>query len=256
MMEKSRVIAAALIAAFTVTSVHAFTWPSMSRKGEIDSAAVEPTSPTTAAPVILRISVQDHLVLDKVETRQFFTTFIIKIYWKEPPAASSASGPTLHQESLGTLDKGKYRILLQSYCEGRLADSAQISFEVKEASTPGSGSTLDDVWVTPQVLTTASTATVHVTGHWPTAGYSRPIAMIQHSGRMITINLHWNRPKGAVAQVVTPYDYEAPVRLISAGTYTVRVFVHLDGQKVDAAEITFEVTPGSNGGWPWGFGNY
>lgn len=192
--------------------------------------------------------------MDKVETRQLFTTFIVKIYWKKPPASSAASGPTLHQESLGTLPEGKYRVLLQSYYEGRPAGGTQVAFEVTTAPTPGASSTLDDVWVTPGVLTTSDTATVHVAGHWPTAGYSRSIAIIQHSGRMVVVNLHWNSPKSdVVAQVVTHYDYEAPVRVRHAGTYTVLVRIHLDGQKVDSAEITFEVdaVAGAGNGWPW-----
>ncbi len=254
MMGRSRFITAALIAALAVTSVHAFTWPSISRHGAIESASVEPSSPTTLTPVILHMAVQGDLVLDRVETRALFTTLLVKVYWKESPASSAASGPTLHAESLGTLDKGRYRVFLQSYCEGRVAGSRQVSFEVKEAPAPGSG-TLDEVWVTPDVLTTADRATVHVKGHWPTAGYSRTIAMTQHSSRNIMINLHWTSPRGPVAQVVTPYSYDAPIRLSSAGTYTVFVFVHLNGRQVDSAQMTFEVTDDGNGGWPWDFGN-
>jgi len=254
MMGRSRFITAALIAAFAVTSVQAFTWPSISRQGAIESASVEPSNPVTSTPVMLHMAVQGDLVLDRVETRAFFTTMIVKVYWKESSVTGTGSGPTVHAESLGTLDKGRYRVFLQSYCEGRLAGSRHVSFEVKEAPGPGAG-TLDDVWVTPNVLSAGETATVHVKGHWPTAGYSRTIALAQHSSRNIMINLHWTSPKGPVAQVVTPYDYEAPVRLSSAGTYTVYVFVHLDGRQVDSAQMTFEVTDDGNGGWPWSFGN-
>ncbi len=254
MMERSRFVTALLLAAVAATSVHAFTWPSFSRPGTIEEAFVEPAVPTTAEPVILHMAAQGDLIFDRVEMRAFFTTFIIKVYWDELPVAIPGPGPTFHAESLGTLEKGRYRILLQSYCGGRLAGSRQIAFEVKEAPGPGA-STLDEVSVTPAAPIKGGAAIVHVKGHWPTAGYSRTIALTQYSSRNVMINLHWNSPRGPVAQVVTPYTYDTPIRLGSAGTYTVYVFVHLDGRQVDSAQMTFEVADNGGTGWPVTIGN-
>jgi len=254
MMDKSRFATALLIAVIAATSVHAFTWPSFARPGAIEEAFVEPSVPTDGQEVLLHMAVEGDLLFDRIETRAFFTTLIVKVYWQEAPVPAPGPGPTFHAESLGTFERGRYRIFLQSYCEGRLAGSRQIAFEVKEAPGPGA-STLDEVSVTPAAPIKGGVATVHVKGHWPTAGYSRTIALTQYSSRNVMINLHWNSPRGPVAQVVTPYTYDAPIRLGSAGTYTVYVFVHLDGRQVDSAQITFEVADNGATGWPLTIGN-
>lgn len=255
MMGKSQIITAALIAVVTIASVHSTPLSAASRQGAIDSAYVEPTSPTTAEPVVLHVSVQDHLQLDRVDTRRIGNTFVVRVYWQEPPADSTGSGPTDCQESLGTLPKGKYNVLIHSSCERLLAGTARVSFEVTEAPAPGSGDSIEDVWVTPDAPTTGGAATVHVSGHWPTSGYSMPVAMTQSSGHTSTVDLYWSSPRGPVAYVVTPYHYEAALRLYTSGTHTVRARVYLDGRLADTAEMSFEVTPGSDDddGWPWNF---
>ena len=254
MMGKSQIITAALIAIVAIASVHSTPLSPASRQGAIDSAYVEPTSPTTAEPVVLHVSVQDDLQLDKVETQQIGNMFMVRIYWKEPPAGSAGAGPTDCQESLGTLAEGKYRVLIQSRCERMLAGTAQVSFEVKAASAPGSGESIEDVWVTPDAPTTSDVATVHVSGHWPTSGYSMPVSMTRSSGRFVTIDLYWRSPQDVAADVVTPFHYETPLRLYTPGTHTVSARVYLDGRLVDTAEMSFEVTPGNdNDGWPWNF---
>lgn len=252
MMARSHIIAAALIVALTVTSVHSLTLPSISRKGAIDTAYVQPTKPTTIGSVTLHVSVKDHLLLDRFDVRQIGKTFIVRVYWNEPPASSTASSPTNKPTSLGTLSEGKYRVLIQSYCEGRLAGTAQVSFEVKAAGAAGSIDTIDEVWVTPEAPTTSDAATVHVSGHWPTAGYSRHVALTRLSGQTVTVDLYWSSPEGAAAFVITPYDYNAPLRLVQPGTYTVQVRVFLDGYLADSAQIAVQVAPGSDDdGWSW-----
>jgi len=240
-MERSRVIAAALIAVLTVTSVHSLTLPSAFRKGAIDEAYVEPIHPTPTDPVALHISVQDHLLLDRVDVRQIGTTFTVRVYWQEPAAGNTTSGPTDEQIALGTLGEGRYRVLIQSYCANRLAGTAHVSFEVRSESAPGSNGTIDDVSVTPEAPVAGERVTVHLSGHWPTAGYVRHIGMTRLSGRSITLDLYWNSPHGPVAQVITPYEYETPVRLYIPGTYTVKARVYLDRRLVDSAQTTFEV---------------
>jgi len=254
-MGRPQFTTAVLLAILTLTSVHSLTLPSLSRKGAIDSTYVQPTNPTTAAPVVLHVSVQDQLVLDRFDVRQIGKTFTVRVYWKEPPADSTSSGPTTEGTSLGALSEGKYRALIQSYCEGRLAGTAQVSFKVKAGAASGSIDTIDDVWVTPEAPTTSDAAIVHVSGHWPTAGYTRHVAMTRLSGQTIAVDLYWSSPQGEVAFVVTPYDYEAPLRLFHPGTYAVQVRVFLDGSLADSAELTLEVAPGSDDdGWLWIFG--
>ena len=184
---------------------------------------------------------KDYLLLDRFDVRQIGTTFTVRVYWNEPPAGSTTSGPMNEGTSLGTLSEGKYRALIQSYCEGRLADTAQASFEVKAAGAAGPIDTIDAVWMTPEALTTSDAATVHVSGHWPTAGYSRHVALTQLSGQTVTVDLYWSSPEGAVAFVVTPYEYEAPLSLIHPETYTVKVRIFLDGILADSDQIEVPV---------------
>lgn len=255
-MARSHIMAATLIVALTVTSAHSLTLPSASRKGAIDSAYVQPTNPTTVGVVTLHVSVKDYLLLDRFDIRQIGKTFTVRVYWNEPPAGTTTSGPTNKGTSLGTLSEGKYRVLIQSYCERRLAGTAQASFEVKAAGAAGPIDTIDEVWMTPEAPTTSDAATVHVSGHWPTAGYSRHVALTRLSGQTVTVDLYWSSPEGPVAFVITPYDYEAPLSLVHTGTYTVQVRIFLDGTLADSAQIAVQVAPGSNDGWSWDLWNW
>ena len=224
----------------------------MTRKGTISSATVEPTEPTSNTPVTLHVSTPDYLLLDRFDVKQIGKTFTVRVYWNEPAEGSAASGPTDASTLLGTLAKGKYRVMIQSYCGRFLGGSATVSFEVTEGAT--SIETIDDVWVTPEAPTTSETVTLHVAGHWPTAGYSQYVAVTRLSGKSVNVALYWNSPEGAAADVITPYDYVTPLRLMLAGTYTINVRVFLDERQVDTEEATVDVVMGAgdNNGWPWG----
>jgi len=252
-MGRSHIMAAALIAAIAVTSVYSLSLPSLSRKGAIDSATVEPTSPTTAGPVTLHVSVAGPLLLDRFDIRQIGKTLTIRVYWKE--LSEAGAGPTEETIPLGILSEGRHRVLLQSYCENRLGGTAQLSFEVTAASSSGVLETLDDVWVTPADPTTSDFATVHVSGHWPTAGFARTVTLTRLNGHTFNADLYWTSPEDGAAYVVTPYDYEAGFRPVFAGTYAVQVRIFLDGVLVDSASLNFDVIPDADEdtGWPWNF---
>lgn len=253
MMERSRIMTAALIAALTVTAGYSLTLPSSTRKGTIASATVEPTAPTTNSPVTLHISTPDYLLLDHFDVKQIGKTFTVRVYWNEPAEGSTGSGPTNVSTPLGTLAKGRYRVIIQSYSGRFMGGSATVSFEVTEAGSSISIETIDDVWITPEAPTTSETVILHVAGHWPTAGYSQYVAVTRLSGTTVNVALYWTSPEEAAADVITPYDYATPLRLMLAGTYTVNVRVFLDERQVDAEEIHVDVVTGTgdNDGWPW-----
>jgi hypothetical protein len=249
-MGRTQLTAAVLIAMLTITSVHSLTLPSMNRKGAIDSATVEPTSPTTAGDVVLHVTVTDDLVLDRFDVRQIGKTFTVRVYWNEP--GTPGAGPTHETTSLGTLEEGKYRVMVQSFCENRFAGTAQLTFEVTVAGTGGPAETIDEIRTNPANPTTSGTTTLHVEGHWASAGYVRNVAATQQVGTNISVDLYWESPAEAAAAVVTPYDFATPLQLAFAGTYTARVRVFLDNNLIDSGELTFEVTQGNNGdGWSW-----
>lgn len=250
-MKKSRVLACLLLALALTTAAQSLTLPMLERKGMIESLYVEPDSPTTAAPVVLHVTVAEVLEVDRVETNRIGSTFMVKVYWTEPSAGTLAIAPGHAQESLGLLAKGTYRVFVQSLYEGRLVGSKQMSFQVAEVASPPEGNVIDEVWVTPENPTTSDNALVHVSGTWPTAGYAQPLSMMRLSGRTAYVDLYWEKPQGGVAQVVTPFTYDGPLRLALAGTYTVRVRIYLDGQLMDFEEISVEVAQGDSSGWNW-----
>jgi len=251
-MGKHRVIVCALLALAGTAAAQSITLPSLVRKGAIETLAVEPTEPTTASTVVLRATVVDALNLIRAETQRIGTTFMVKIYWSEQTAGSSSSQSGLCREPLGKLAKGTYFAIVQSFCDGRLAGSKQLSFKVVEAPEPTMQDVIYDVWVTPQNPTTSDNTVVNVYGKWPTGGYAQPISMARLSGQTGTVDLYWEAPQGPVNQSVTPFHYDVPLKMALAGTYTIRVRVYLDGQLVDWEEISVDVAEGSGGsGWPW-----
>ncbi len=253
MMERSPIVTTALIAILIVTAGYGLTLPSSMRKGTISSVTIDPTEPTTNGPVTLHISTPDYLLLDHSDVKKIGNTFTVRIYWNEPAEGSTGAGPTSASIQLGTLVKGKYRVVIQSYCGRSLGGSAQVPFDVVDAGSSISIHTIDDVWVVPEAPTTSETLDLHVAGHWPTAGYSQYLALTRLSGTAVYVALYWTRPAEAAADVVTPYDFTTPLRLRLPGAYTIRVRVFLDEQQVDSAEITVNVVmgTGSDGGWPW-----
>jgi hypothetical protein len=250
-MEKSKVIACLWLSLVVTATAQSLTLSSLAVKGAIQTLSVEPVEPTTASPVTLRATVAEPLDLDRVETQRIGSTFLVKIYWSEPPAGSLASEPGLCREPLGTLAKGSYHVIVQSFCGSRLAGSKQLSFKVTEAPSPAMGTVIDEVWVTPEDPTTSDNTVVHVSGSWPTAGYAQPVSMTRLSGQIANIDLYWEKPQGSVALVVTPFTYNVPLKLALAGTYTIRTRVYLDGQLVDWEEISVEVIRSGGSDWTW-----
>lgn len=253
-MDKVRIITGLLLAMAAVTTAQSITFPSLQRKGAIEEVYVSPTTPTTAAPVVLHVTVADALKVDRIEKQQIGSMYMIRIYWTEPSAGSYVFGAGHAQESLGVLAKGTYRLFIQSLCNNLLAGSKQLSFEVVDAPTPTPITMLDvidNVWVTPYHPTTSETAVIHVAGTWPTAGYVLSVSITRLAGRDITVDLYWTAPQDAVAQVETPFTYESPVKLNIAGTYVVHVRVYLAGQLVDSHETSVEAKEDNGTGWSW-----
>lgn len=248
-MGKHQVIVCALLALAGTAAAQSITLPSLVRKGAIETLAVEPTEPTTASTVVLRATVADALSLIRAETQRIGSTFMVKIYWSEPSVGNASSG--VCREPLGKLAKGTYFAIVQSFCDGHLAGSKQLSFKVAEAPTPPVWKAIYDVWVTPQNPTTSDNTVVNVYGKWPTGGYSQTASLARLSGRTGTVDLYWEAPQGSVDQAVTPFYYGASLKMALAGTYTIRVRVYLDGQLVDWEEISVEVAEGGGNTWPW-----
>ncbi len=252
-MDKIRVSLGLLLVTAAVATAQSITFPSLVRKGAIETVEVDPAGPTTATSVLLRVTVADALELDRVETQPIGSLFMIRVYWAEP-AHGSASEPGSCEVSLGTLAKGTYRLFIQSFCDGFLAGSTQLSFDVIDAAVPGTVlEVLDDVSITPHNPTTSETAMLTVSGNWPTGGYSLSVSTVRLAGNDVTVELHWDKPQGPVPLAVTPFVYKTPLTLRIAGEYTIHVRVYLDGQLVDAEAIPVEVVEGVNGVWPWGF---
>lgn len=263
-MEKSRNISClwcALISLVVVGVAQGLTLPSLERKGAIETLSVQPSSPHTGAPVVLHVTVTGALELDRIETQRIGNTFMVKAYWTQPPTGTTPSHPGHGQKSLGMLAKGAYRLFVQSSCDGLLAGSKQFSFEVVEAPTPTESDVIDALWVTPTNPTTSDTVVAHVSGAWPTGGYTMPVSLTRLVGQTVYIELHFDKPEEPVTMAVTPFEYEAPLQLNIAGTYTVRAQIYLDGELVDQASTSVQVAQGATSNWPWnlfglGFGRF
>jgi len=251
-MGKSKVIVCALLALASTAAAQGITFPSLVRKGAIETLSVEPAEPTTASSVVLCATVADPLRLVRTETQRIGSTFMVKIYWSESTTGSSSWFAGLCQEPLGKLAKGNYFAIVQSYCDDRLAGSKQLTFKVVEGSGPAMRDVICDVQVTPTNPTTSSNTVVKVFGRWPTSGYSQSVSLARLSGRTGTGDLYWESPQGPVEDTDESYFYhEAAMKMSLAGTYTIRVRVYLDGLLVDWEEISVEVTEGSGSGWTW-----
>jgi hypothetical protein len=253
-MEKSRSVSYlwfALISVLVVGVTQGLTLSSLERKGAIESLSVQPSSPNTGAPVVLHVTVADALELDRIETQRIGNTFMVKVYWTQPPAGSVGSDSGHGQKSLGMLPEGKYRLFVQSSCDRLLAGTKQFSFEVVEAPAPAGSHVIDELRVTPANPTTSDTIVAHVFGAWPTGGYTMPVSMTRLMGQTVYIDLYFNKPDEPVTMAVTPFHHEAPLQLTMPGTYTVRTRIYLDGELVDQTSISVQVAQGSGSNWPW-----
>ncbi len=255
-MDKVRVSLGMLLAMAAVTTAQSITFPSLlQRKGAIESLYVTPATPTTAAPVVLHVTVADALQFDRAETQQIGNTFIIRVYWTEPPAGGYALSPGHGEKSLGVLATGTYRLHVQSLCNNLLAGSKQLTFDVVDAPPAPTPmlDVIDRVWITPSRPNISDSATLRVAGTWPTGGHQLSISIMRLIGWDVTVDLYWNAPHEPVTQVETPFTYETPVKLSIAGTYTVRVRVYLNGLLVDSEAISVEATENNGSDWPWVF---
>jgi len=172
--------------------------------------------------------------------------FRVTIYWDDPADGNNCtpdSPPTYHEEPLGTLSSGKYLVSIRSYYQSRMVDFDHLSFQVSEAPSACAAQNIGNVWIEPEVPTTSDTATLHVSGEWPTSGFSLNSMLTMTFQRTVKMNMYWSSPGSAAAPVITPYEHEAILRYLMNGTYTVRVESYLDGKLVDWAEMSFEVKP-------------
>jgi hypothetical protein len=224
------------------------------RKGVIESAWVDPANPTTATPVTLHVTTADHLDLDRIETRKSSTMFTVKVYWKDRPGGGG--GPGQGEESLGALAKGSYTASIQSYYGGRLVGTKRVSFRVAEGPSNGQSKCIDKIWIEPEEPVASEPATLHVSGEWPTEGYTLDGRARSTSGNSVTVKMYWSRPTGNVAQVVKAYEEQVDLNTLREGTCTLKVECYLNRIRVDWAEMSFEVKPGEDttpDSFPWPF---
>ena len=256
-MKRIFIISCLLIAITTVSSAQISGFKLPSKKGAILNAWIEPASPDSETPITLLVSLADNLQLDRVEIRKLLTMYTVRMYWDDlADGGNNSAASTQHEVSLGTLTAGTYSINIQSFYKERYVDSERLSIRVSNAPPPMIGHNIDDVWIEPTDPNTADTITLHVSGNWPTSGYSLGTVVNTTSQNAITLSMHWSSPNGAVLMVVTPYEHIADLGNLHQGTYTVRVESHLDNELVDWAEMSFEVTdcgdsPPDKPVWPW-----
>lgn len=229
-------------------------------KGTILKAWTEPANPTSSTAVTLHVSLVGQIQLDRVEMQKTTTGFTVKMYWNDPgngDTVTAVSAPVYHEESLGVLAPGVYSINVRSFYQERLVDTEHVSFRVSQSPLQGPAKNIENVWIEPEEPTTLDTITLHVSGKWPTPGFLLIGAVTSYRPGAITLNMYWRKYNWPVIQVVMPFDYEAALRNLSVGAYTVRVNSRLDGQLIDWSEISFEVKPADgdlpsdNYGWPW-----
>lgn len=224
------------------------------RKGQIESAWIDPANPTTATPVTLHVTTADHLDLDRIETRKSSSIFTVKVYWEDPPGGGG--GPGQAEEPLGTLAKGSYATFVQSYYAGRLVGTTRVSFRVAEGPSNGQSKCIDKIWIEPEEPVASEPATLHVSGEWPTEGYTLDARARSTSGNNVTVKMYWTRPTDPVAQVVTPYEEQVDLNTLREGTCNLKVECYLNRMRVDWAEMSFEVAPGEDtppDTFPWPF---
>jgi len=252
-MKRSCVMAVVLVAAATVGAAQTTLSPLFTRKGAIQAAWIDPGNPTATTPVMLHVAMVDALVLDRAEVRQSMSMITVKLYWKEPPG--DGGPPALYLGSLGLLPKGRYFLSVQSYCQDRFADTESLSFNVTPGS-PSDNKQIEEVWVQPAEPTTDETVMLHISGLWPTPGYTLVGTSLKIFGTSVTFDMHWFEPDDdEVIQVITPYEKVVNLHRLTEGLHTVRINCYLERRRVDFAEISFEVQAGSappdEFPWPW-----
>jgi hypothetical protein len=246
-MKRFSIIAGVLIAVLGATAAQtAIQLPIFpARKGVIQNVWVEPAPLIPTTDVTCRVAVSNDVRLEKAEKRRLGSTFILKLYWIDPPIAGTATS-TEHTESIGTLPPGLYTILVQSSHNGRLMDTKQVMFRVDEA--PASAlNYIDRVWIEPEHPLTQDPVTLHVSGEWGTPGFSLVGLTTMLVGNKIAVKMYWNSPVGNVLQVVTPYERKIEFTPLYEDTYTATVYCYRDNRLVDQAQMTFAVGPDETG---------
>ena len=131
-----------------------------------------------------------------------------------------------------------------------------MSFSVAEGPPNAQGKYIDKIWIEPDEPVASETATLHVSGEWPTPGYTLSVCARSSSGNDVTVQMYWNCPTGSVAQVITPYEEQVDLNSLREGTCTLKVYCYLNRSRVDWAEMSFEVKPGEDtppNNFPWPF---
>jgi len=229
----------------------------LTRKGSIEDAWVDPANPDTDTQITLYVSTADHLDLDRIETGNSWSGLTVKVYWQDP-AGEDTGGPSQAGVSLGTLAQGSHRVTVQSYHARRWVGTKRVSFNVAEALANDQSNCIDEIWVEPVEPVAREPITLHVSGEWPTAGYSLDVLATSIFGNNASVRMHWTPPTGPVAQVITPYEKQVALDSLPEGTATVKVECYLDGTRVDWDGMSFEVQPGdtSSNGWPWDWSSW
>jgi hypothetical protein len=222
------------------------------RPGSIEQAWIVPATPSEATPVTLKVSLAEPLAFDTADVSQTGSMFTVRLYWTETSGAASTQDYT---KSLGQLEARLYSVSVQSYVDNRLADTAHVTFRVAEAPTPGPNKNIDSVSYSPASPSAGDNVTLTVDGTWPTKGYKLGTTVLSSRQQDVTFDMHWARPKSAVAQVMTPYQQEATLHGVTEGTYSVTVRSYLDNILVDWTSLSIEVSAANqdspDGGWPW-----
>lgn len=227
------------------------------KKGLIENAWVAPANPTTGTPVTVHVTTTDHVDLDRIETHKTLSMFTVKVYWQDPPAGSTG-GPGQAEEPLGFLAKGSYTVYVQSYYAGLLASSKRVSFSVTEGPSNGQSKCIDKIWIDPEEPVASEPVTLHVSGEWPTEGYTLDARLRSTTGNNVTVKMYWAPPTDPAAQVVTPYEQQVDLDILSEGTCNLKVECYLNDARVDWAEMSFEVKPSEDDSpntfpFPWPF---
>jgi hypothetical protein len=246
-MKQFLIISSVFVAIAAVSSAQIPNLTLQAKKGTILQAWIEPESPNNSTVVTLHVSIADLLQVDHVEVRRTTNMYIVKIYWDDPADSNSNSNgdsPIYHEESLGILSPGAYIVSVVSFYKGRMVDIKQMSFRVVEAPSPWAAENIDNVWIDPENPTTLDAVTLHVSGKWPTSGFSLYRMVTMAYQRNVKLYMYWSSPNNAAATVVTPYEYGYVLQHVLSGTYTVRVESYLDGKLVDWEDTSFDVTTG------------
>jgi hypothetical protein len=214
------------------------------KKGAIVQAWIEPDDPNSSIDVTLNVSMADPLLLDRAEVQRTSNTYSVKIYWDDPVDSNSITTMN-HQESLGILSSGFYLVNITSFYKGQMVDNELLSFRVIESPSSWAAQNIDNIWIAPSAPSNEDIITLHVSGKWPTSGFSlrsmMAMAASQPQGN-VTLYMYWSSPRGEAETVVTPYEHEYVLqRPLKSGTYTFQVKSYLDGRLVDWKDMSFGV---------------